>query len=229
MALILSLETSTPVCTVALSKEGKTIALKESFEDKSHATLLTVFVEEILAENKLKVQDLDAVAVSEGPGSYTGLRIGVSVAKGLCYAAQKPLIAVDTLKTMVLMTAPQFEGQELLYCPMIDARRMEVYSELFDQQLQRKRKIIAEVIDESSYADLLQQHKIVFMGNGALKCQETIVSEQAVFLDGIYPSAAFMGQLAFAAYQQKDFKDVAYFEPFYLKDFVATTPKKKVL
>lgn len=229
MALILNLETSTPVCSVSLAKNGKVINLKESFEDKSHATLLTVFVEEILAKNKISVADLDAIAISQGPGSYTGLRIGVSVAKGLCYGANIPLIAIDTLKAMANMASDKLEGKNMLYCPMIDARRMEVYSELFDGELNPIRKVIAEIIDEKSYNELLLENEIAFFGDGAQKCQDSLTSKNALFIDDLYPSAKYMAKYSEEAYAIKNFKDVAYFEPFYLKDFVATTPKKKLL
>jgi len=229
MSLILSIETSTPVCTVSLSENGKTIAIRESFDEKSHATHLTVFVEELLKENNITAKNLSAVAVSRGPGSYTGLRIGVSVAKGICYAAQIPLIAIDTLKTMAIMAANKYNHKNVLYCPMIDARRMEVYSELFDGNFNVKREVIAEVIDHNSYSDILAQQKIVFIGNGSEKLTNTITSPNAVFIEGIYPSANYMSELAYNEFQNKQFVDVAYFEPFYLKDFVATTPKKKVI
>ncbi len=158
-----------------------------SFEDRSHASLLTVFVEEILENNKLSMADIDAVAISQGPGSYTGLRIGVSVAKGLCYGSKIPLIALDTLKAMALMAKDKVSDEVQSYCPMIDARRMEVYSELFDAELNSTRKIIAEIIDETSYLNILEIQKVAFFGNGAEKCKETIKHENATFLDGLYP------------------------------------------
>lgn len=229
MALILSLETSTPVCSVALSNNGEMIDSRISFEERSHASLLTVFVEEILQSNKLDMSNIDAVAISQGPGSYTGLRIGVSVAKGLCFGSNIPLIALDTLKAMALMAKDKCLEDIHSYCPMIDARRMEVYSELFDAEMNSSRKIIAEIIDETSYIEILKDNKIAFFGDGADKCTETIKHQNAIFLDGLHPSAEYMVGMAHEAFEKKDFKDVAYFEPFYLKDFVATTSKKKLL
>lgn len=228
MSLILNIETSTSVCSASIAKNGEVLAIRESFEDKSHATLITVFVEELLSELSITAAELDAVAVSEGPGSYTGLRIGVSVAKGICYANNIPLIAVNTLQAMAIMAKKAKSINEALYCPMIDARRMEVYSALFDAQMKVARKTIAEIIDENSYASELKQRPIIFMGNGAEKCKGHITSDNAVFLEGIYPSAKYMAMLAEQDFNNHNFKDVAYFEPFYLKDFVATIPKKKV-
>ncbi|MBI9066424.1 MAG: tRNA (adenosine(37)-N6)-threonylcarbamoyltransferase complex dimerization subunit type 1 TsaB [Salinivirgaceae bacterium] len=228
MALILNIETSTSVCSAAIAKDGKILAERESFDDRSHGTLLTVFIEELLNECKLTANELDAISVSEGPGSYTGLRIGVSVAKGICYATQKPLIAINTLQAMALMARDKVKTTELIYCPMIDARRMEVYSAMFDSNMKEIRKTMAEVIDENSFASDLLNTKIAFFGDGALKCKGLVNSENAIFLNDIYPSAKFMAFLAETAYKNNTFKDVAYFEPFYLKDFVATIPKKRV-
>lgn len=229
MALILNIETSTSVCSASISKNGETLALRESFDGKSHGTLLTVFVDELFIECNLTAKEIDAVAVSEGPGSYTGLRIGVSVAKGICYAANKPLIAVNTLKSMALMAIDKYGKLAYQYCSMIDARRMEVYSAVFDNEANVLRKTVAKVIDNDSYKNELSDHKIAFYGDGAFKCKDAIMSENAVFIENIYPSAQYMAKLSAEAYLKEDFKDVAYFEPFYLKDFVATTPKKKVL
>ncbi|MDA3893818.1 MAG: tRNA (adenosine(37)-N6)-threonylcarbamoyltransferase complex dimerization subunit type 1 TsaB [Salinivirgaceae bacterium] len=228
MALILNIETSTPVCSASLAENGKLVALKESFEDRSHASLLTVFIDELFKEQNIDAGKLHAVSVSEGPGSYTGLRIGVSVAKGICYAKNIPLIAVNTLQTMALMALQELKDSSVLYCPMIDARRMEVYSALFNSEWVQKRKTIAEIIDENSYKAELAKGKVAFLGNGAQKCIDFINSENALFLNDIYPSAKYMATLAQQAFDRNDFKDVAYFEPFYLKDFVATIPKKKI-
>ncbi len=228
MALILNIETSTEVCSASIAKNGQVIAVKESFEDRSHASLLTVFIEELLTEAKIKPNDFDAVSVSEGPGSYTGLRIGVSVAKGICYAKNIPLIAVNTLQAMAIMATNIITEKNALLCPMIDARRMEVYSAIFNADTTQSRKTIAEIIDEDSYKKELSINKIAFFGNGADKCKQLIKHKNALFIDGVYPSAKYMAQLAQKAFDKKQFKDVAYFEPFYLKDFVATIPKKKI-
>lgn len=228
MALILNIETATQVCSVALAREGKVIDSRESFEDKSHATLLTVFIDELFKANNLGAAQLDAISISEGPGSYTGLRIGVSAAKGLCYAAGKPLIAVNTLKAMALMASEKVEDNNTLLCPQIDARRMEVYASIFDNDLNLIRETQAEIIDHQSYLDFLNKQPLAFFGNGADKCKDTITHTNARFIDGIYPSAKYMALLAEELYQQGSFKDVAYFEPFYLKDFVATIPKRKI-
>jgi tRNA threonylcarbamoyladenosine biosynthesis protein TsaB len=228
MALILSIETATQVCSVALAKEGRVIDNRESFEDKSHATLLTVFINDILNANNLTAADLDSISISEGPGSYTGLRIGVSVAKGICYAAKKPLIAVNTLKAMALMASEKVSDKNTLLCPQIDARRMEVYASIFSPNLEIIRQTKAEIIDTQSYGEFLEKQAVAFFGNGADKCKQVLTHRNAQFIEDIYPSAKYMAILAEALYQQNDFKDVAYFEPFYLKDFVATIPKRKI-
>lgn len=231
MALILNIETSTNVCSAAISRNGEVIDLLENFEGQSHASLLTVFIEKLFKQNSLQFSDLDAVSISEGPGSYTGLRIGVSVAKGICYAQNKPLIAINTLKAMAMMAKETISdiSQNALFCPMIDARRMEVYSALFDTDLNNYRKTIAEVIEENAYQEELINKPIYFFGDGANKCTDKIIHKNAIFNKDIYPSAKYMARLSQIAFEKNDFKDVAYFEPFYLKDFVATTPKKKVL
>ena len=228
MALILSLETSTSVCSVAIAQDGRLIADKVSFENKSHATLLTVFVEQILAETGINALDLDAVAVSQGPGSYTGLRIGVSTAKGICYASGAKLIAIDTLKSMAI-AARKADATVDLYCSMIDARRMEVYTALYDSALNRVSDTQALIIDADSFAEKLKTKKIAFYGDGADKCRQVIDSPNALFVEGVCPLARNMVGLAEEAFAAADFKDVAYFDPFYLKDFVATVPKHKVL
>ncbi len=228
MALIVSIETSTNICSAALARDGKVIGLVESSDEKSHASQLTLFIQKLLQEQNLHANDLDAVSVSHGPGSYTGLRIGVSVAKGICYAVGKPLIAVNTLKAIALMAKESIPESKGLLCPMIDARRMEVYSALFNWQLDVLKEISAEVIDHLSYQEMLEKQTIYFFGNGAEKCKDVLVHPNAHILEGIYPSAKYMAILAEDAFQKTDFKDVAYFEPFYLKDFVATIPKNKI-
>jgi len=235
MALILNIETSTSVCSVSLGKDGELIAYKENKEGMNHATHLTIFIDSILKENQLQPGDLDAVAVSMGPGSYTGLRIGVSTAKGLCYGSNLPLIAVSTLQ---IMTAPLLKNKAILsklkdpeasiFCPMIDARRMEVYTAFYSINNEILREISAEIIDEESFESDLKKNEIVFFGDGSAKCQSTLEKENAIFIDDITPTATGMVQLADAKYNSDEFVDVAYFEPFYLKDFVATTPKKNI-
>ncbi len=227
---ILSIETATNVCSVAVAENGNVIYKKLNTEGPSHASLLGVYVQEALDFLKEKQISLDAVAVSSGPGSYTGLRIGVSEAKGLCYGLGIPLIAVDTLKVMastVVQKGLVNDGD--LLCPMIDARRMEVYSEIFDSQLNIIRPVAADIVDESSYQDFLSKGKVLFFGNGAPKCEKSLTHENVIFISDVYPSAAEMSKLAMEAYNNQSFVDVAYYEPFYLKEFVATTPKNKVL
>lgn len=230
MATILSIETSTPVCSAAIARDGQVIDYRESFDEKSHATSLTLFIEDLLNKNKIKAEKLDAVAVSQGPGSYTGLRIGVSVAKGICYALNAKLLAIDTLKAMALMADEHLKNNvPNFYCPMIDARRMEVYTALFDTNFDNHSETQALIIDGYQLNDLLENNTIAFFGDGAMKCQSVITSPNAIFIDKVYPSARYMATLAHEAFMQNQFKDVAYFEPFYLKDFVATVPKPKVL
>ncbi len=231
MALILNIETSTNVCSASLSDNGKIIDILENMDDRAHASTLTVFIEQLLEKNNIKCSSLDAIAVSEGPGSYTGLRIGVSTAKGICYAVNKPLIAVNTLTTMAIMakeSVPKIEQNSLL-CPMIDARRMEAYTSIFDVNLNLIQKTKAEIVDEETYLPLLEKHKMYFFGNGADKFKEVIKHKNAIFIDDIYASAKHMGTIADEHFNHSNFKDVAYFEPFYLKDFVATTSKKNIL
>lgn len=226
MPKILSIETSTTVCSVALTTDGNTLASQKLFLEKSHSTLLTVVIEQIMKQVGMEMAELDAIAVSKGPGSYTGLRIGVSTAKGLCYALDKPLIAVNTLLAMANEVNRQNHSQALL-CPMIDARRMEVYTALYDDGLNELKKTSAKILEENSFDETLNQKQVLFFGNGADKFMalKTGVAN-AVFIDNITPSAWSVGLLANQAFLKGDFEDVAYFEPFYLKDFVATKPKK---
>lgn len=224
MALILSLETATKSCSVVLAKDGRLLAFEEEVSDKySHSEQLTVFIERLLNAQNISITDLDAIAVSKGPGSYTGLRIGVSTAKGLCYALNKPLISVNTLRAMADGMLEEYP--DMIYCPMIDARRMEVYCCLFKNREQQC-EISAKVIDETSFCRVLEQEKVLFFGDGADKCEETITHPNATFIPNIYPSAKNMVRLAEEAFQQNTFEDVAYFEPYYLKDFVAGKKKK---
>ncbi len=228
MPLILNIETSTNVCSVTLAKGNKIIANKVSYEDKSHSELLTVFIEQIIKEQEISLKNLDAVAVSKGPGSYTGLRIGVSAAKGIAYGIDKPLISVSTLQTMAyhVLLEQKIEGKNTLLCPMIDARRMEVYNAFFNLEGEQVREIKAEIIDENSYKDILDNQKIIFFGDGSDKCKNTIIHKNAIFLENITPLSNYMINLSIKAYQKQQFEDIAYFEPFYLKNFIATKPKK---
>lgn len=235
MDLILVIESSTEVCSVSLLKDGELWDIAESTEGQNHARLVTVFAEELLKRNNIKSGELKAVAISKGPGSYTGLRIGASAAKGICYAANIPLIAVGTLEAMakhVALNRSEYQiptGKPLLLCPMIDARRMEVYSMLIDESGKILKPITAEVIDETFLNDELNSNTVAFFGNGAPKCENLIKSQNAVFLHKINASAKYMTELVWEAYNNKHFEDVAYFEPFYLKDFVVTTSKKNIL
>ncbi|WP_264536260.1 tRNA (adenosine(37)-N6)-threonylcarbamoyltransferase complex dimerization subunit type 1 TsaB [Flavobacterium sp. N1736] len=223
MSFILNIETATKNCSVSIAKNGETILCKEIAEEGySHAEKLHVFIEEIIAEAKISVQDLVAIAVSQGPGSYTGLRIGVSAAKGLCFALNIPLIAVDTLQTL----ASQAKVSEGKIIPMLDARRMEVYSEVFNANIEIERQILAEVIDENSFADFTET--VYFVGDCAEKCKPVLTKDNFVFLEDIkYPSASAMSKISFDKYQKSDTVDVAYFEPYYLKDFMMAPPSKK--
>jgi tRNA threonylcarbamoyladenosine biosynthesis protein TsaB len=226
MALILSIETSTTECSVAITDKGKVVVFEKLFLEKSHANLLTVAIESIASHANIKLADLDAIAVSKGPGSYTGLRIGVSTAKGLCYALDKPLIAINTLKAMA-SEVNVFNVNKLVLCPMIDARRMEVYTALFDADLKELQTTVAKVLDEGSFDETLMSTNVLFFGNGSNKFQDLVQNiTSAYFIDGVSPSADAVGKLAFESFTNGDFEDVAYFEPFYLKDFMATTPKK---
>lgn len=231
MAYFLCIETATPVCSVALCENDKVIELFESTKKNSHAEVVAVFIDQILKKTDLKSSDLSAIAVSKGPGSYTGLRIGVSTAKGLCYAINKPLIAVNTLHSMAagLIAKQEFTAAPNLYCPMIDARRMEVYSALYNYQVEEVRETKAEIIDEGSFSEYLKTSTLTFFGDGAEKCQETLNHPNAIFINDFQPSAAYMANIIYQKYLSGQVEDVAYFEPFYLKDFVAGLPKVKGL
>jgi tRNA threonylcarbamoyladenosine biosynthesis protein TsaB len=231
MALILNIESATTMCSVALAKDALCIDSQEIDEGYSHAENLAVFVDEILKRNNLKVTDLNAIAISEGPGSYTGLRIGVSLEKGLCYGGNVKLIAVSTLQQMCMhpdvVKELNFRKDGLL-CPMLDARRMEVYTSVYDVGL----KVLLEptnlILDETSYESFLAEEPVIFFGNGSDKFQDVTKSESAYFVKNVTPSAIQMVGLSELKYQASQFEDVAYFEPFYLKEFQATTPKKLV-
>ena len=211
---------------MAVSQDGASIFSKEDFKGPSHATELGVFVDEALSFADSHAIPVDAVAVSCGPGSYTGLRIGVSMAKGICYALGAPLIGISTLEVMcVPVLLFRDLPEDALLCPMIDARRMEVYATVYDRALRVKRETGADVVDENSYSEFLAEHPVYFFGNGAAKCKDKLTHPNARFLDDIHPLAKWMFPLAEKAVARNDFKDVAYFEPFYLKEFVASKPK----
>lgn len=230
MPVILNIETSTDVCSVALTCDGQVVFNKENHESMSHASSLGGYVQDALSVAKSHRLAIDAVAVSRGPGSYTGLRIGVSEAKGLCFGLDVPLIAVDTLAVMACAVMFKKDiDEDALLCPMIDARRMEVYSAVYDRALNQVKPVSAEIIDENSYADILTRKPVIFLGNGAGKCRDVITGDNARYIDGICPLAADMLALSEMAFRNSRFENVAYFEPFYLKEFVATKPKNKVL
>lgn len=227
MACILHIETSTKACSVALSENGSLIFHQEDLEGPNHAVVCGVFVDEALSFANSHAIPVDAVAVSEGPGSYTGLRIGVSLAKGVCYGRDLPLLSVPTLK---LLCVPVLLGKEelpedALLVPMIDARRMEVYSAVYDRSLREVRAIGADIVTADTYLPFLAEHPVYFFGNGAAKCQSVIQHPNAHFIEGIVPLAKWMFPLAERALHLGETRDVAYFEPFYLKDFVAIKSK----
>jgi tRNA threonylcarbamoyladenosine biosynthesis protein TsaB len=234
--MILCLETSTAVCSVALVENGKVIALRESLDGQNHAEKITIFIDEVMKEANVSYRDLDAVATSMGPGSYTGLRIGVSTAKGLCYAMEKPLIAVDTLAAMAYgfkdaetQRRRDAESTDIL-CPMIDARRMEVYSAFFNEKLERVSETNAIIIDENSFMEMKQNSHLYLFGDGADKLASLFENDDNItVVEKFHCSASYMAELADRAFKNKDFVDTAYFEPFYLKNFVPGMPKVKGL
>jgi len=232
MATILNIETSTEVCSISIAKNGMLLFKRETSEGLSHSELLTVFIEDLLAENKFKLSELDAIAVSKGPGSYTGLRIGVSVAKGLCYGLDIPLLSVNSLEIMGIYATrhlTQYSNENALFCPMIDARRMEVYTALYNSKGEEIKPVSAEIIKEDFLLEQLKENKILFFGNGAAKCKMQIIHPNAIFEGPEKTSAQFMQKLAEQKYNKKEFENVAYFEPYYLKNFVATIPKNKII
>lgn len=224
MALILNIETATKTCSVSLAEDGRILTTKELTEANfSHAEKLHPFITAVLTNANVKVTDLNAIAVSKGPGSYTGLRIGVSAAKGLCFANNIPLISVETLQSM----ANGITKNEGFIIPMIDARRMEVYSAVFDAGCSQIRDTKAEIITSDSFSEFLQKNKVHFLGSGANKCKEVINHKNAIFIDDFSMTAENMIHLSYTKFQNQEFEDVAYFEPYYLKDFIATVEKKK--
>jgi len=213
VAYILNIETATTNCSVSLSNKGETLVLKEDYGNGySHAEKLHIYIEDVLKEAKVKTNQLDAIAVSKGPGSYTGLRIGVSTAKGLCFALDKPLLSVSTLKAL----AKQVNIEEGFIVPMLDARRLEVYSAIYDAKFNEVRKIEAQILDQDSFKEILEQKKVYFIGNGVQKTKDIIKHKNAVFIDDKLPSANEMSLLSFETYKKSNTEDVAYFEPYYL-------------
>ncbi len=233
MANIVCIETSGVTCSVAIAVDGHCAWSKTSEEPQRHANLLSPYVKEALSFLKTQNKAIDAVAVSMGPGSYTGLRIGVATAKGLCFALSVPLIAIPTLRLLASQAEALIDRStdNALLCPMIDARRMEVYTALYAlrSQCEIVKQPWAEVVSEQSFSDYAQGYIIFFFGSGATKCQSVITSPRLRFVDGVEASAQGMARLAQSDFENRRFVDVAYFEPFYLKDFVATTPKHKVI
>ena len=226
---ILNIETATSVCSVSLSENGQVLFEKASFDGPSHAALLGVFVDEAVKASHILGRKIEAVAVSSGPGSYTGLRIGVSMATGLCFGWNVPLIAIPTLYILAQKAVKTVSGDGYLgalFCAMLDSRRMEVYSALYDSDLRIISDIEAQIITENSYTHYLEKQKVYFFGNGSGKCKSLIQSPNATFIDDLHPLACDMAVLSEQAFLDKRFADVAYFEPFYLKEFIATTPKK---
>ncbi|MEP1093943.1 MAG: tRNA (adenosine(37)-N6)-threonylcarbamoyltransferase complex dimerization subunit type 1 TsaB [Cyclobacteriaceae bacterium] len=226
MALILSIETSTDVCSVALHQSGTLIKNQIHQVEKSHSSLLPGIAGEVLTESNFAFKDLNAVAISAGPGSYTGLRIGVTTAKGFCFASDIPLISVDTLDIMIATVAGSFKGNHNL-CPMLDARRMEVYTKMVNQDLAEIWPLQAKILDKTSFEKITNPTYI--FGNGMSKFKEVADQDNLIFIDEIVPDAVNMGELAYQKFQSTDFEDVAYFEPNYLKEWRTTTQKKQLL
>lgn len=227
MSLILSLETATSVCSVALHSDSAVLGTSDLHVGQKASSQLTVMINELLKRCDVQPNSLDAVAVSAGPGSYTGLRIGVATAKGMCFTLGIPLIAVNTLESMVTKIANHY-SDDVIFCPMLDARRMEVYCLLANNKLEILEPTQAKVIDEESFLKTLESNKVIFFGNGAAKCREMITHTNAVFLTDIVPSAKQVGNLAYSRFTAQQFENLADFEPYYLKDFLIKKPKSAV-
>jgi tRNA threonylcarbamoyladenosine biosynthesis protein TsaB len=230
MIRILNIESSTDVCSISISEDAVCAAVKISEDDRSHSKLIGIFIEELLSENNLKASDFNAVAISSGPGSYTGLRIGTSTAKAFCFGANIPLISVNTMQIMakMLIEKKMELDDELLIIPMLDAKRAEVYTSVFDSNLNTISETKAVILKEDSLSEY-KESNLVLCGNGSQKAKHIINNNKIVFAEKIFPSAEYMGFFSNSLYNKNIFEDVAYYEPFYLKDFVATTPKNKVL
>ncbi len=223
MAYILNIETATKNCSVSVAKDGEIVAITELNEGGfSHAEKLHQFISDVINQANITFSNLKAIAVSKGPGSYTGLRIGVSAAKGLCFALDIPLISVNTLQSLAESVIIS-EGYKI---PMLDARRMEVYSAVYDEQNNLKEYVTATIVSEDSFLNFLEKNTVYFFGDGADKCREILTHKNAIFIDNKFPSAKEMGKLSYLKYKKSDIENVAYFEPFYLKDFMVTTSKK---
>lgn len=234
MAKILNIETSTSVCSVALSIDGEVVSIEESHTQNSHAELITLLSHKVIFDIGLKFNDLDAISVSKGPGSYTGLRIGVSTAKGFCYGLGIPLISIGTLTAMAAGMKKKLNylngSNNTLFCPMIDARRMEVYTALFSSTLKEVKQTTAKIIDSDSFSNYLSNSKIIFAGDGAAKCKGVLGHHpNAIFTNDFYPSSAYLCNIAEQKYTEREYENTAYFEPFYLKDFIAGIPRVKGL
>ena len=227
MAFLLSIETSTRVCSVALHGDGELLAFSQYFLEKSHSSILTPLIQETVRNSGLEMTDLSVIAISEGPGSYTGLRIGTSTAKGLCFGLDIPLVAVNTLFAMAAAVS-KYNLNDSFLCPMLDARRMEVYSMLLKSNLDIVDPVTPLIIDSTSFKEYLENEQIMFFGNGSNKCKEVIESGNAIFVDGVHPDAAAVGEIAWQKFVDKDFVDVAGFEPYYLKAFRAGKPKQLI-
>ena len=234
MSLILCIETGTDICSVGIARDGELLSLRESDQGRDHAKNLAVFIDELLRETSIRPDELDAVAVGMGPGSYTGLRIGVSFAKGMCYGLNIPLLAVGSLDALAQVAIEDHEAgimniegwNDAVLCPMVDARRMEVYAQIFDVKCNQLSNVSAEVITEDSFAQWRKERKMIIFGNGAAKCQELL--PDAAYIS-VVPSARGLARLAHQRYEEGKFEDIAYFEPFYLKDFIVIPSKKKLL
>ncbi|NOS56260.1 MAG: tRNA (adenosine(37)-N6)-threonylcarbamoyltransferase complex dimerization subunit type 1 TsaB [Cyclobacteriaceae bacterium] len=226
MSLLLSIETSTLGCSVALHEQGKLLHSVETQVPQSASSQLAVMIQQVFNESRKKPAELKGVAVAAGPGSYTGLRIGVATAKGLCYALEIPLVSINTLELLAyqFINSKKIESSSSLLCPMLDARRMEVYTILLDAKLNILRPTEAKVIDATSYVDLLENNSIYFFGDGAAKCQEFIKHPNARFVADITPLASYLGEMGFAKWEKNQVEDIASFEPFYLKDFLIRKP-----
>lgn len=229
MALILCIETATPVCSAALVADGRVLSFRETSEPNAHSKSLTLFLQSMLEETGKHIQDLNAIAVSMGPGSYTGLRIGVSTAKGLAYAADLPVIGIDTLDAMSIAASEVCKDSDIDYfVPMIDARRMEVYAAVFDKHTVKLREVQSDIVSLELYAAYLNKGKVLFFGDGADKTQTALQHDNAVFDAKVLPSSRFMATIAERKFSAAEFENLAYFEPHYLKEFIALTPTKHI-
>lgn len=226
MVLILSIETATKVCSVAMHRDGELLGSMELHVDRSHSEYMAVMIKDLIGYTGVETKELSAVAVSKGPGSYTGLRIGVSTAKGLCFGLDIPLISVNSLRAMAY-EVNKHNLKEYDLCPMLDARRMEVYCLIADHDLNMKQETHSRIVEEASFAEELKDNPILFFGNGMPKSRDILgMNDKALFIEDIHPKASNIGFLAYEKFKNKDFENTVTFEPFYLKDFIATKPRK---